>query len=146
MNTSDYVGIDTGAGDPLCAGKAVDSPGYDRLRIAEMARGVGDPQCYRGKAGAPPRFNVGDQLRVKDLQDIFYNQTPGYTRGAVGTVVSVVYESPTPEDEAWGNLDQAEWFYLVCFRHEELWGAEDPDTNPNDTVQAEMPERWLEPA
>ncbi len=119
---------------------------YDRLRIAEMAEGVGDPQCYKGKAGGPPRFKVGDLLRVKDLPDVFYNQTPGYTRGVAGMVVSVVYESPTPEDEAWGNLDQAEWFYLLSFRHVDLWGDDDPDTNPNDTVQAEMPERWLEPA
>ncbi|OGU36751.1 MAG: hypothetical protein A2199_02460 [Hydrogenophilales bacterium RIFOXYA1_FULL_63_33] len=119
---------------------------YDRLRIAEIAEGVGDPQCYKGKAGGPPRFKVGDQLRVKDLPDVFYNQTPGYTRGVAGTVLSVVYESPTPEDEAWGRINQAEWFYLVSFRHVDLWGADDPDTNPNDTVQAEMPERWLEPA
>lgn len=146
MQAIDHIDIDMQDDDPQFTGKAVDSPMYDRLRIAEMATGVGDPQCYRGKASGPPRFKVGDKLRVKDLQDIFYNQTPGYTRGAVGTVLSVVYESPPPEDEAWGNLDQAEWFYLVCFWHAELWGADDPDTNPNDTVQAEMPERWLEPA
>ncbi len=146
MSKNDFAAYAGGFDAPHCSGKATDSPLYDRLRIAEMAEGVGDPQCYRGKAGGPPRFKGGDRLRVKDLPDVFYNQTPGYTRGAVGTVVSVVYESPTPEDEAWGNLDHAEWFYLLCFRHADLWGADDPDANPNDTVQAEMPERWLEPA
>jgi thiocyanate hydrolase subunit alpha len=146
MNKNDYAGLAMEADAHECLGKAVDSPMYDRLRIAEIAEGVGDPQCYKGKAGGPPRFKVGDQLRVKDLPDVFYNQTPGYTRGVAGTVLSVVYESPTPEDEAWGRINQAEWFYLVSFRHVDLWGADDPDTNPNDTVQAEMPERWLEPA
>lgn len=127
------------------SGKAVDSPMYDRLRIAEIAEGVGDPQCYRGKAGGAPKYKVGDLLRVRDLPDVFYNQTPGYTRGVAGMVEAVVYESPTPEDEAWGRIDQSEWFYLLSFRHADLWGADDPDTNLNDTVQVEMPERWLEP-
>lgn len=146
MNENDYAGLAVGTDVRECAGKAVDSPLYDRLKIAEIAEGVGDPQCYKGKAGGPPRFKVGDLLRVKDLPDVFYNQTPGYTRGVAGTVESVVYESPTPEDEAWGRINQAEWFYLVSFRHVDLWGADDPDINPNDTVQAEMPERWLESA
>ncbi len=141
MNRNDPAGLPS-----ECAGKAVDSPLYDRLRIAEIAEGVGDPQCYKGKAGGPPRFKVGDRLRVKDLPDVFYNQTPGYTRGVAGTVVSVVYESPVPEDEAWGRIDQAEWFYLLSFRHADLWGDDDPDTQPDDVVQAEIPERWLEPA
>ncbi|HMM46882.1 MAG TPA: nitrile hydratase subunit beta [Thiobacillaceae bacterium] len=146
MSTSDFPGFAGGFAPGDCSGKATESPLYDRLRIAEMAEGVGDPQCYRGKAGGPARFEVGDRVRVKDLPDVFYNQTPGYTRGAVGTVVTIVYESPTPEDEAWGNLDQPEWFYSVCFRHVDLWGADDPEASPTDTVQAEMPERWLEPA
>ena len=140
MNRNDPAGL-----AHECAGKAVDSPLYDRLRIAEIAAGVGDPQCYKGRAGGPPRFKAGDRLRVKDLPDVFYNQTPAYTRGVAGMVVSVVYESPVPEDEAWGRIDQAEWFYLLSFRHADLWGDDDPDTQPDDVVQAEIPERWLEP-
>lgn len=144
MSKNDYAGLAAGAGDPQWSGKAVDSPKYNCLRIAEIAAGVGDPQCYKGKAGGPPEFKAGDRLRVKDLPDIFYNQTPGYTRGAVGTVVLVAYESPTPEDEAWGHMDKPEWFYLMRFRHEDLWCDDAADTNPNDTVEAEIPERWLE--
>lgn len=112
---------------------------------AERAKGVGDPQCYRGQAGGPPKFKVGDRLRVKDMQDLFYNQTPGYTRGATGVVELVCYESPPPEDEAWGHTDRAEWFYQLRFLQKDLWGDETPDANPNDTVQAEISERWLEP-
>ena len=36
-----------------------------------------------------------------------------YTRGAIGTVVELVYESPAPEDEAWDNTDKSEWFYSI---------------------------------
>jgi hypothetical protein len=114
-------------------------------QYAELAAGVGDPHCYTGKAGTPPRFHAGDRLRVRDLPDLFYNQTPRYLRGAVGTVVSPSYESPSPEDEAWGHIDRVEWFYLIRFRQVDLWGEDAVDVNPNDTVQAEIPERWLEP-
>jgi len=142
---SDYAGSAVAADERRWPGKAVDSPMYNRVRIAEIAAGVGDPQCYKGKAGGPPRFKVGDRLRVKDLPDIFYNQIPGYTRGAVGTVVLVPYESPAPEDEAWGHIDRPEWFYLLRFRHKDLWSDDADAANSNETVDAEMPERWLEP-
>lgn len=128
------------------SGKASSSPKYNYLRVAEIAAGVGDPQCYKGKAGRPPRFKIGDRLRVKDQPDLFYNQTPGYIRGAVGTVEDIAYESPAPEDEAWGHIDKVEWFYVVCFRHEDLWDDDSPDTNPEDTIRTEVSERWLEPA
>ena len=104
-----------------------------------------DPLCYRGKAGGPPKFKVGDQVRVKDCLDMFYSQTPAYTRGVLGIVADIVYESPAPEDEAWGYTDKPEWFYLVRFRQQDLW-PEDAGVNPNDKVEAEIPERWLEAA
>ncbi|BAU49239.1 nitrile hydratase subunit beta [Sulfurifustis variabilis] len=126
-------------------GKASSAPKYNYLRVAEIAAGIGDPQCYKGKAGRPPRFKIGDRLRVKDQPDLFYNQTPGYIRGAVGTVEDIAYESPAPEDEAWGHIDKVEWFYVVCFRHEDLWDDDSPDTNPDDTIRTEISERWLEP-
>ena len=93
MNRNDPAGL-----AHECAGKAVDSPLYDRLRIAEIAAGVGDPQCYKGRAGGPPRFKAGDRLRVKDLPDDIYKQTPDYTRGVAGMVVSVVYACRAPGD------------------------------------------------
>ncbi len=107
--------------------------------------GVGDPQCYKGKAGGPPRYKVGDRLRVRDRLDIFYSQTPAYARGVVGTVVAVTYENPAPEDEAWGHIDRPEWFYRLRFKQQDLW-PDEPDMNPNDTLEAEISDRWLEPA
>lgn len=111
---------------------------------AEMATGIGDPQCFKGKAGKA-KFKVGDRVRVRDLQEIFYTRCQDYTRGALATVAEVVYESPTPEDEAWDNTDRSEWFYSVVFQQKELW-PEYPDAYANDTVETELPEFWLEKA
>lgn len=117
---------------------------HDRTHHAKKATGIGDPQCFQGEAG-PAKFKVGDHVRVKDLPDIFYSRCQVYTRGAVGTVTEVVYESPPAEDEAWDNTDNPEWFYSVVFRQMELW-PDYADLYANDTVETELSERWLEQA
>lgn len=119
-------------------------PHYDREHHAKIATGIGDPQCFKGKAGKA-KFKEGDRVRIKDLPDIFYTRTMTYTRGAVGTVTRLVYESPPAEDEAWDNTDNPEWFYSVVFRQKELW-PEYSDTYANDTLETEFPERYLESA
>lgn len=119
-------------------------PHYDREHHAKKATGVGDPQCFRGEAG-PAKFKVGDRVRIRDMPDVFYTRCQIYTRGAVGTVTELVYESPAAEDEAWDNTDKPEWFYSVVFRQKELW-PEYPDLYANDTLESEFSERWLEPA
>ena len=117
---------------------------HDRTHHAKIATGIGDPQCFKGKAGKA-KFAVGDRVRVKDRPDVFYSRTMTYTRGAVGTVVRLVYESPAAEDEAWDNTDHPVWFYSVVFPQKELW-PEYSDTFANDTVETELPENYLESA
>ena len=74
-----------------------------------------------------------------------YTRCQVYTRGAVGTVTELVYESPAAEDEAWDNTDKPEWFYSVVFRQKELW-PEYPDLYAEDTRRERVFGRWLEPA
>lgn len=115
---------------------------HDRTHHAKKATGIGDPQCFKGEA-SPARFKAGDQVRVRNLPDIFYTRCQLYTRGAVGEVTKVVYESPPAEDEAWDNTENPEWFYSVVFRQQDLW-PEYTDGYANDTLETEFSERWLE--
>ncbi|BAU49234.1 nitrile hydratase subunit beta [Sulfurifustis variabilis] len=117
---------------------------HDRTHHAKKATGIGDPQCFKGEAGSA-KFKVGDKVRIRDLPDLFYTRCQVYTRGAVGTVVALVYESPAAEDEAWDNTDKPEWFYSVKFRQKDLW-PEYHDVYANDTLETEFSERWLEKA
>lgn len=119
-------------------------PVYDRTHHAKMATGIGDPQCFKGMAGQS-KFKEGDLVRIKDLPDLFYTRTMTYTRGAVGTIVKLVYESPAAEDEAFCNEEHVEWFYSIVFPSKELW-PEYNDAFANDTVETEIPERYLEKA
>ena len=107
-----------------------------------LFRSKGDPQVYAGQAGVP-KFNVGDKVVVRDLPVLLYTRTQEYVRGATGEVAVVSYESPAAEDETWDGADQRpEWFYIVRFNLSELWHGY---TGPgNDTLQTEIPERWLE--
>ncbi|KKC04735.1 nitrile hydratase [Mycobacterium nebraskense] len=121
-----------------------DARAVTRNRHHIEALGKGDPQFFAGTAGAA-RFAVGDPVLVRDLPTIFYTRTQEYLRGKPGTVVKVSYESLASEDEAFDREDQQpEWFYIVRFRMTDLW---EPYTGcPNDTLQAEISERWLQPA
>jgi thiocyanate hydrolase subunit beta len=108
----------------------------------KAAVGIGDPQCFSGQA-PPPSFAVGDAVRVRTLPTIFYTRTQEFTRGAEGEIAKVSYESPCAEEEAWGRDDaKAEWFYIVRFKMSALW--DDYSGLPHDTLQTEVPERWLE--
>ena len=120
-----------------------DGSGVNRNKHHVEAVGVGEPQCFAG-AAPPARFAVGERVRVRDLPAMFYTRTPEYCRGAEGLIAEVTYESPAPEDEAWDREDApAEWFYIVRFNQSELWDCY--TGSDRDTLQTELPERWLEP-
>ncbi len=108
------------------------------------ALGKGDPAMYAGQAGKAA-FTVGDRVKVRELPAMFYTRTPEYVRGAEGVIAEVAYESPAPEDETWDREDVTpEWFYVVRFKQSELW---DNYYGPEgDTLQTEIPERWLQAA
>jgi hypothetical protein len=112
-----------------------------RNRHHTHAVGKGDPQVFAGQAG-DPKFKVGDKIVVRELPVLFYTRTQEYLRGAKGEIAVVSYESPAAEDETWDGAEQKpEWFYIVRFNLSELWhGYTGPS---NDTLQTEIPERWL---
>jgi hypothetical protein len=132
-----------GAGLPDATPRAAGDPAVVRRNEHHVAAvGKGDPQCYAGMADEPS-FTVGDHVRVRDLPTVFYTRTQEYVRGARGTVVKVSYESLAAEDEAFERHDQKpEWFYIVRFRMADLW---EPYAGcAGDTLQTELPQRWLE--
>jgi thiocyanate hydrolase subunit beta len=94
-------------------------------------------------ANVAARFKVGDRVRVKDLPNLFYTRTQMYVRGVNGTIAARTYEDLIPEDEAWNRDDaRPEQFYIVRFRQKDIWEAY---PFGNDTLQTELPDRWLEP-
>ncbi|ETA08223.1 MULTISPECIES: SH3-like domain-containing protein [Gordonia] len=121
-----------------------DGSGVARNEHHKRAVGKGDPQVYAGQAGEP-RFALGDEVLVREMPVIFYTRTPAYCRGATGKIVEIAYESPAAEDETFAMDDaKTEWFYVVQFPMADLWHGYGGPTG--DTLQTEIPERWLAPA
>jgi hypothetical protein len=121
-----------------------DGTAVPRNRHHIDAVGKGDPQCFAGMAG-DPRFAVSEAVRIRQLPTVFYTRTQEYLRGASGTAARVTYENLAPEDEAYNRKEQQPvCHYIVRFKMTDL--REGYSGLPDDTLQAEVSELWLEPA
>ncbi len=84
------------------------------------------------------------RVRVKSLMPPGHVRTPHYLRGKIGTVERQLGSFPNPENLAYGQPAPAKPLLRVRFTMADLWG--DATENPNDTLDAEIYEHWLEPA
>jgi nitrile hydratase len=92
-----------------------------------------------------PAFSPGARVRVRRVSPPGHVRTPHYVRGKVGEIERFCGFFRNPEELAYGRYDCAERaLYRVRFRQRELW----PDYAgaPQDTVDVEIYEHWLEPA
>ena len=72
-------------------------------------------------------------------------RTPWYIRGKTGVVERICDEFGNPEELAYGRDGTPKQpLYRVRFLQKEVW--DDYAENPNDTVDIEIYEHWLEPA
>jgi hypothetical protein len=96
------------------------------------------PQGEIGQA----RFKQGDRVRIRELQDAFHARALVYKAGAVGTVADVQLESAAGA-AARDDAGQVEWYYSVIFKQRDLWSGAG-ETGGDDTLETELPERYLE--
>jgi nitrile hydratase len=83
-------------------------------------------------------------VRVKPLMPPGHVRTPAYLRGKVGVIERSLGAFPNPEDLAYGVTASALPLHRVRFTMADVWGGN--AENPNDTLDAEIYEHWLEPA
>jgi nitrile hydratase len=90
-------------------------------------------------------FQPGDPVRVRAAYPPGHLRTPFYIRGKSGVIERVLPAFRNPEERAYGRSGMPEKvLYRVRFRQREVW----PDYagSPEDTVDIEIFEHWLEPA
>lgn len=90
----------------------------------------------------PPRFAVGDRVRVADVDRPSPTQRVGYLRGRTGTVAIVQPSALLPDTHAVFEGENPQHVYAVEFDSREVWGA---DAEPF-TITADMFDTYLEPA
>jgi nitrile hydratase len=93
-----------------------------------------------GPDGAPPRFTVGSQVRVRAWHPPGHTRCPRYVRGQTGTVIRVDGSSSLPDVEAHRADRRLEATYAVRFAASDLWG----DAQPGVAVYVDLWESYLE--
>jgi hypothetical protein len=90
-------------------------------------------------------FSVGDKVRVMKAYPLGHVRTPYYIRGCVGEIERVCGSFPNPEELAQMRDGlPALPLYRVRFRQTDVWP--DYDGNPEDVVEIEIYQHWLDKA
>ncbi len=93
-----------------------------------------------------PRFKRGDRVRISARRERRHHRVPSYVKGRSGVVERVCAKAfPQPEELAYGkSKTPPQPVYRVRLSQRDLW----PDYKgpPNDTLELEIYEHWLEPA
>ena len=91
------------------------------------------------------RFQPGDRVRIEDRDPPVHNRVPRYVRGRTGVIERVCGAFGQPELLAYGG-DGApfQMLYRVHLAQTDLWS--DYAESPDDTLEIEIFEHWLEPA
>lgn len=91
------------------------------------------------------RFATGDRVTVRRSDAPGHLRTPFYIRGQAGVVERVCGPFPNPEELAYGrNGLPARALYRVRFRQADVWPGY--VGSPDDHLEVEIYEHWLEPA
>ena len=96
-------------------------------------------------AQSSARYRPGDRVVVRAAYPPGHVRTPFYIRGRCGVVERLCGSYPNPEELAYARSGlPAQPLYRVRFLQREVW----PDYagRPEDTVDVEIYQHWLEPA
>lgn len=85
----------------------------------------------------------GMRVRVRAWYPPGHVRTPAYLRGRIGTIERILGTFENPEQRAYGVEADMKVNCRVRFTMAELWGAR--AERPDDTLDAEIYDHWLEP-
>ena len=128
--------IESGRPAPTSA-KAVPALTVEQARTP--SRGAGSKR----EKGAAARFQVGQQVRARNINPTGHTRLPRYARGKVGTIDRDHGVHVFPDTNAHFLGEKPQHVYSVRFAARELWGAE---ASPRDSVYIDLWDDYLEPA
>lgn len=85
----------------------------------------------------------GTKVTIKCMSPPGHVRTPSYLRGKTGVIERAVRAFKNPEQLAYMLPAPKRMLYRVRFEMGEVWGDAE---NPQDTVDAEIYEHWIEEA
>ncbi|WP_306115913.1 MULTISPECIES: SH3-like domain-containing protein [unclassified Roseovarius] len=88
------------------------------------------------------RKAMGERVRIRASMPPGHIRAPAYLRGKTGVIERSLGAFGNPEQLAYGHAADKKQLYRVRFTMAELWG--EGAEAPNDTVDAEIYDHWLE--
>jgi len=118
--------------------------GTPALTVAAVRSGAGNRGNFmRPDANARARFQVGQNVRARNINPLGHTRLPRYARGKAGTVARHRGLFVFPDTNAHFLGEQPQHLYSVRFAARELWGE---DASPRDSVYIDMWDSYLEHA
>ena len=96
-----------------------------KLRAADVAAALAKGSPTERAATAPPRFQVGQRVRMSDTRPAHHTRLPGYVRGKVGVVERLHGAHVFADSHARGKGEDPHWLYTVAFAAADLWPVAD---------------------
>ena len=84
----------------------------------------------------------GARVRVRRMYPPGHVRAPSYLRGKIGVIERRVGTYENPEQRAYGVEPDIKVNFRVRFTMGEVWGPQ--AENPDDTLDAEVYDHWLE--
>jgi nitrile hydratase beta subunit len=89
----------------------------------------------------PPRFQVGQQVRARNLNPAGHTRLPRYVRGRLGAITRDHGVYTFPDTNAHFQGEKRQHVYSVRFPARELWGEQ---ASPRDCVHVDLWDDYLE--
>jgi Nitrile hydratase beta subunit, C-terminal len=90
----------------------------------------------------PPRFEVGDEIIVRNINPTGHTRLPRYLHGKRGRIERDHGVFVLPDAHAHGQGEKPQHLYSVRFTSREVWGREG---SPKDSSSADMFDDYLDP-
>ncbi|MBB5157276.1 SH3-like domain-containing protein [Saccharopolyspora phatthalungensis] len=113
------------------------------LQANEVYDAIRTPTNFTREETEPPRFTVGQEVVVRNLNPRGHTRLPRYAKGRVGVIERHHGCFVFPDTMAHGKGPHPQHLYNVRFTLTELFG--DHDGNAADTVYIDMWESYLDP-
>ena len=90
----------------------------------------------------PPRFSVGDRVKVKEMHPVGHTRLPHYVRSREGTVERLQPSQLFPDTHAHFQGENPQYVYCVAFDSTAVWG----DDGDRCTIYVDLYDNYLESA
>ncbi|MDM5336350.1 nitrile hydratase subunit beta [Fictibacillus enclensis] len=112
----------------------------DPALVKVVEKAMMDGLTPEREISSPPRFEVGQEVKTRNIHPTGHTRFPRYVRDKYGVIDEVYGAHVFPDDAAHRRGENPQYIYRVRFEAEELWRVKQ-----KDSVYVDLWEAYLEP-